>query len=267
MSDAHPTAAPAAEATAEPTGEPAARAPASPARAARLWIELLALYGVVPYIIDFHNQTVGRMLIPGLMAAGLVLFLLLRRDPTFDRTSLWNFAAFKRELPRILITACLAFLVMLGVAWWVAGQTWAPTANGEVMVRPLALLDRSPGLLLAIAFLYPLFSVYPQEIILRTWFFHRYAPIVGTGLGAVVASALVFAWVHVLFVGDRSQLMQWMPVFLCVPGGLLFGYTYWKTKSTMASGIEHAIVGNLMWLAGLGWFFFAGAVAMSDAGG
>jgi hypothetical protein len=76
----------------------------------------------------------------------------------------------------------------------------------------------------------------------------------------LTVNALTFAWVHVIF-------QNWMAVLLCVPAGLLFGYTYLKTKSTLASGVEHAIVGNLMWTAGLGWFFFAGAVGVENGEG
>jgi hypothetical protein len=238
-----------------------------PITRARLILEMLALYWVVPWFFDLTEKWTGRLLMPALIVIGIVLFIILRLDRSFDRRSLWNFPAFKRELPRILVTAALAFAVMLGLAWWVAGQPWAPTRDGEVMVQPFALIQRNPVLLLMICFLYPLFSVYPQEIILRTFFFHRYAPAIGSKLGVIVLNGLTFAWVHVIFVADKTEFTQWFPVLLSIPGGLLFAYTYARTKSTLASGIEHAIVGNLMWTAGLGWFFFAGAVAITANGG
>jgi len=47
--------------------------------------------------------------------------------------------------------------------------------------------------------LYPLFSVYPQELLYRTFFFHRYRPLFGGGWGMVIASALAFGFVHIIF--------------------------------------------------------------------
>lgn len=228
--------------------------------AALRWTELLALYWVLPFLVDFTQRWQGRLLIPGLLLGGVVLFTILWRSTTFDRRSLWNFPAFRRELPRILITGGLAFVVMLVISWWLSNQLWAPTFGNELFST-----DWSNPLIWMILIFYPLLSVYPQEIILRTFFFHRYAPLFGGGRATIVASALTFAWVHVIFVGDKSDVQQWVPVFICIPGGLLFGYTYWKTKSTIASAAEHALVGNLMWLSGLGWYFFAGG-AVANGG-
>lgn len=222
------------------------------------WTELLALYWAIPWFLDFRERWQGRLLIPGMVLTGLVLFVLLWFDRRFDRRSLWNSPAFKKELPRIVATALIAFGIMVGFAAYVSEQAWAPTRNGAVAVEPLGFALRNPEMLLIICVLYPLFSVYPQEIILRTFFFHRYTPLFGKGWPTTIASALTFAWVHVLFVADRGDALQWIPVYLCVPAGLLFGYTYNKTKSTIASACEHAMVGDLMWIAGLGWYFFAG---------
>lgn len=40
--------------------------------------------------------------------------------------------------------------------------------------------------------LYPILSVYPQELIFRAFLFHRYAPLFGNGVGLVAASAAAF---------------------------------------------------------------------------
>ncbi len=229
-----------------------------PAIAALRWAELLGLYWVIPLLIDFRERWQGRLLIPGLMLTGIVLFTILWFDRGFDRRSLLNIRAFKLELPRILITAAIACATMLATSWWLAQRDWSPTF-GNTLFR----YDIPTEFLLLILVFYPFLSVYPQEIILRTFFFHRYTPILGRGAGVVIGSALTFAWVHVIFIADKGDPLQWIPVYLCVPGGLLFGYTYWKTKSTIASGFEHAIVGDLMWLSGLGWFFFAGGAVAS----
>lgn len=221
---------------------------ATPAFRAYLAIELIALYVIIPAFIDLTNRHVGRSLIPALGVVGLVLFILLLRSKVFPNRSLWNFPALKRAFPRILLTAGIAFGCMVGLAAWISVQPWAPES-----VEPLGFIQRNPLFFLVIAVLYPIFSVYPQEIILRTFFFHRYRPLLTNTAVLLTVNALVFAWVHVIF-------QNWVAVILCIPAGFLFGYTYLKTKSTLASGVEHAIVGNLMWASGLGYYFFAGAV-------
>jgi uncharacterized protein len=233
----------------------------------RVWlaIELVGLYWVGPVFIDFTDRTQGRLLMPGLLAVAALLFAVLWFDRRFDRRSLWNLRGFRAEAGRICGTAVIAFGIMLALAWWVSEQAWAPMRDGEVAIEPLALLQRAPIVVLAICVLYPLLSVYPQEIILRTFFFHRYGPLFGRTWITVIGSALTFAWVHMIFVADKGDPLQWIPVYLCIPAGLLFGYTYAKTKSTIASGFEHALVGDFMWIAGLGWFFFAGG-AVANGG-
>jgi len=244
-----------------PPSDAAPTTPARPLFRVYLAIELVALYWLVPGLIDLGDRLdaprwlggpdtpVGRLLIPVLGIVGLALFLSLLLSKRFPNRSLWNWKAFTSELPRILLTASIAFAIMVGLAAILDTVDSIPDE-----IAPFRLLLERPFLLLAICFLYPIFSVYPQEIILRTWFFHRYAPLITNVPLLLTVNALTFAWVHVIFQNVWA-------VVLCIPAGFLFGYTYLKTKSTLASGVEHAIVGNLMWTSGLGWFFFAGSVA------
>ena len=231
--------------------------PASPLFRAYLAIELTALYWIIPGFIDLgdtvriggHEMPVARLLMPVLGVIGIALFFSLLFSKRFPNRSLWNWPALKKEFRRILFTAFLAFVVMLSLATILS---FIPSIPEQI--APFRLLRENPILLIAICFLYPIFSVYPQEIILRTWFFHRYSKLITSTPALLTINALTFAWVHVIFQNVWA-------VLLCIPAGFLFGYTYLKTKSTLASGVEHAIVGNLMWLSGLGWFFFAGSVA------
>jgi membrane protease YdiL (CAAX protease family) len=97
--------------------------------------------------------------------------------------------------------------------------------------------------------LYPLLSVYPQELLYRGFFFHRYAPLFGSGRGMLLASALSFGFVHIIF---RNTLA----VFLCVSGGLLFALTYNQSGSLLLACLEHALFGNFLFTIGLGQFFY-----------
>jgi membrane protease YdiL (CAAX protease family) len=236
--------------------------PASPWIRVYLAMELVALYWVLPTFIDVaqkipdaprwlggEHASVGTLLIPALGAISIPFLLMLVFSKRFPNRSLWNWRAFSKEFRRILVTAFIAFVIMVGLAALL--DTFAAIPEE---VAPFRLLRERPILLVAICVLYPIFSVYPQEIILRTWFFHRYSRLIPNTPLLLTVNALTFAWVHVIFQNVWA-------VVLCIPAGFLFGYTYLKTKSTLASGVEHALVGNLMWISGLGWFFYAGSVA------
>jgi membrane protease YdiL (CAAX protease family) len=100
--------------------------------------------------------------------------------------------------------------------------------------------------------LYPLVSVYPQELIYRVFFFHRYAPLFGSGLLMIAASALAFGFVHIIF-------GNWLAVVLCIIGGFLFSLTYQHSGSLLFTCLDHAIFGNFIFTIGLGQFFYHGS--------
>ena len=99
--------------------------------------------------------------------------------------------------------------------------------------------------------LYPLLSVYPQELFFRAFFFHRYRRLFGQGMATVVASALLFGFVHIVF-------GNWISILLSSVGGMLFARTYFHSGSLALTCIEHALYGNFIFTIGLGEFFFHG---------
>ena len=108
-----------------------------------------------------------------------------------------------------------------------------------------------PGLWAVILVLYPVVSVYPQELVYRVWFFHRYRPALGGEGPALLASALAFGWVHVIFGNGLA-------VGLAAAGGLLLAETYRRTRSLTLVSVEHALYGQLVFTVGLGEFFYHG---------
>ena len=108
---------------------------------------------------------------------------------------------------------------------------------------------------------YPLLSVYPQEILFRTFFFHRYRPILGSRHGAILWSAFVFGLAHLFFA-------NWIAPTLTALGGYLFARTYTRSGSTLAAVIEHALWGDFLFTIGLGWYFYGGSIRnMAQAAG
>ncbi len=100
---------------------------------------------------------------------------------------------------------------------------------------------------------YPILSALPQELIFCSFFFHRYKRFFKSQQMRIIASAIVFAYAHMLY-------FNWIaPVFSLI-AGYMFAVTYAKTRSLALVTIEHALYGNALFLIGLGHYFYSGAV-------
>ncbi|MGF1635383.1 MAG: CPBP family intramembrane glutamic endopeptidase [Phycisphaerae bacterium] len=119
-----------------------------------------------------------------------------------------------------------------------------------------------PVVWLVVMTAYPLVSVWPQELLYRTFFFHRYETVLGGRWPTLLLSAATFGWMHVLF-------LNWVAVVLTLIGGLIFAWRYDHTRSTLAVSVEHALYGQWIFTIGLGWYFFSGARQIGElaAGG
>ena len=98
---------------------------------------------------------------------------------------------------------------------------------------------------LILLFVYSLFSVYPQELIFRTFFFNRYGRLFKNEGLLIFVNAVLFSLAHLFF----GSVLVLVFTFL---GGLLFAYTYKKTQSTLLVSIEHAIYGCWLFTVGMG---------------
>ena len=108
------------------------------------------------------------------------------------------------------------------------------------------VLLNKPKLWLFILFIYSFFSVYPQELIFRTFYFKRYHSFFKNNNLSIFVNAIVFSLGHIFF---RNSLV----LVLTFLGGLLFAITYNKTRSTLLVSIEHAIYGCWLFTVGMGY--------------
>ncbi|WP_253791393.1 CPBP family glutamic-type intramembrane protease [Nocardia amikacinitolerans] len=139
------------------------------------------------------------------------------------------------------------------LALWVAAAVAIGVALAVLSPDRLFELPRAEPLLWAMVMVfYPLFSVYPQELIFRKFLFQRYAPAFGTGWALIAANAAAFGFAHIIF-------GNWIAVALTLVGGVLFGYRYRQTGSLLVVSVEHALYGCLAFTIGLGGFLYHGA--------
>jgi uncharacterized protein len=220
-------------------GSHSSRREAVGGRRAWLALEWFALFAIVPTVAALKLIPLHLLLILAIAAAACIAVLL--RDPEFDRQQFWNVEGARRGVHRIIITfAVLGALMALGVA------TFMPD-------RLLSLVRSHPEVWALIMIGYPVFSVYPQELIFRTFMFHRYRNLFADRRLMILMSGLAFAYAHVFFENQIAVLMTLI-------GGLLFAWTYERTRSTFAVWVEHSLYGCLVFTVGLGRFFFSGAV-------
>jgi membrane protease YdiL (CAAX protease family) len=207
-------------------------------RLALLSLEFTALFIGIPLLI--YYRLLPNLPIPYLLFAALAVFLVLRSDPGFDFSHLTSWNAARSQLLPLLLRDAI-FLVFLGLAV----RLFAPQLL-------FSFVKRAPGLWAVIMLLYPLLSVYPQELLYRAFFFHRYQPLFGSGIVMIAASALAFGFMHIIF-------GNWLAVVLCILGGFLFSFTYQHSGSLPFTCLDHAIFGNFIFTIGLGQFFYHGS--------
>jgi len=117
-----------------------------------------------------------------------------------------------------------------------------------------SLIKQNPILWLAVIILYPLLSVYPQELVYRAFFFHRYKKLFRDKNFMHLINAFLFGFMHIIF-------HNWIAVILTIGGGYIFAKLYDKTHSLFVLFISHSLYGCMLFTIGLGEFFYTGTVA------
>ncbi|APY07385.1 abortive infection protein [Winogradskyella sp. J14-2] len=107
------------------------------------------------------------------------------------------------------------------------------------------VIKTKPLLWVAILFVYSIFSVYPQELLYRTFFFQRYESLFRNNSLFILVNAALFSLAHLFFKNTLVMLLTFV-------GGILFALTFKKTKSTLLVSIEHAIYGSWLFTVGMG---------------
>ena len=192
--------------------------------------EFFIIFVVLPvsFAINYPAWIKG---VIGLVGFIYIIFVLLRVEKNkFKIAPNLNWKAFwKRTFLHLLIIAAITTTYV----WY--------TDKSQLFNVMLS----NSKLWLFILFFYSLFSVYPQELIYRTFFFQRYESLFKNQWLFVLVNAALFSLAHIFF---RNTLVM----FLTFIGGILFALTYKSTKSTIMVSIEHAIYGCWLFTVGMG---------------
>ena len=204
-----------------------------------LVFEFSVLFAFLPtlYVLDLLRVHIILLL---LIVTAFCVFKLLF-DKTFDKNFLWNLQIFRCKFWFIMKLFLVNALII---------------STFILVFKPSLLFNlpkQKPFMWLLLMIFYPLLSVYPQEIVYRTFFFHRYRSIFRKRLTMITASAVAFGYMHIVFENTIA-------VMLTLAGGFIFANTYDETRSTLAVVFEHVLYGCFIFTIGLGLFFYHGAV-------
>ena len=204
----------------------------------RLFLELLILFVLIPTLLNL--LPFKRIVFVALWAGAIGCYVFLRRDAAFGVLPHWNKAAINwQNLKPILVRFALSASVI---------------TVGILLFIPERLLDlpmENPRLWVSVLIFYPLLSVYPQEIIYRSFFMRRYKAAFSKPYKLVIVNALLFGYAHLIF-------HHWLTIVLSVIGGVMFAQTYLKTRSLGLVCIEHVLYGCWIFTIGLGYYFYTG---------
>ncbi|MBD1581656.1 CPBP family intramembrane glutamic endopeptidase [Pseudoalteromonas sp. S16_S37] len=203
------------------------------------WCELLLIFFCLPTLAYIFRDHLANWLFPALITLMIICSFLLLSDPHFKRfrlTSLGQFSTIKRRLFTTFFVGALFSAMLYGLF---NQENWFA----------LPLNSTTQWLYLLIA--YPILSVLPQELIFRSYFFHRYKRILPKKSTRIVLSAAVFALAHCVY-------DNWVAIALSFAGGLLFSYTYAHSRSLMVCVLEHSLWGLWIFTLGMGQYLDSG---------
>lgn len=208
----------------------------------RLWLSLewAILYLVLPVMLAV--LMVKGALFAALWALAIMLLVVFyKRTRLSLKSVLFNFRTIPKDAWRPILSR---FMVC---AFLMTAFTYL-----YVPERLFQFPTEKPLLWAMVMIFYPLFSVFPQEVMYRLFFFERYQSLFSTPTRLIAASAVAFAMGHVMF-------NNWVAIFLSLIGGSLFAHTYHKYRHFGLLWVEHALYGCFLFTIGLGWFFYHGA--------
>ncbi len=194
---------------------------------------MITLFAGIPlaYLFDlfpFHK------IIP-LLAGFTYAFVALLIDKSFNRKE-FGMNGFNKLKP--LLSRSILVLIILLIATYLI-------IPDQLFYLPLNIT----WLWVVIVLFYPVWSVIPQELIYRTFFFHRYRNIFPNKWGMIIANTLAFSFMHIIFENIVAIVFSFA-------AGLILAILYSKHKSLFGISIEHAIYGILVFTIGLGSFFY-----------
>jgi membrane protease YdiL (CAAX protease family) len=193
-------------------------------------LEILIIFVLIPLSFAFNYAPILKLII-GVLGFSYIIYVLFKIEKIkirIEKKINWK-AFWKSTLIKLLIIMIITSLFV-----------WFTDAKNLFTV----MLNK-PKMWVLILLFYSLFSVYPQELLYRTFFFQRYENLFKNEKIFIFINALLFSLAHLFFKNTLVLLLTFI-------GGILFAITFKKSKSTVLVSIEHSIYGCWLFTVGMG---------------
>jgi CAAX protease family protein len=210
-----------------------------------LVVEMALIYVGAPLAVAMAVHDLKLPVFIALLPVLGIVLICLMADPTFS---------IRRELTRGFgLMTLLSIFAVFAVGGGAVAYYVAHVHPGWFLEFP----RERPETFKKVMLLYPAMSVVVQELVYRTFFFHRYGALFGRAWWlAILLNGALFGLGHVVIGTDLA-------LYGTMPTGALFAYRYAMTRSFWAVFVEHTLWGALVFTVGLGRFFFAGVGILS----
>ncbi|MFW8591122.1 CPBP family intramembrane glutamic endopeptidase [Glaciecola sp. 2405UD65-10] len=200
------------------------------------WTELFLLFFLLPCGFYFVREYMHFVLLPLMVFGSAACMWVLLKDHKFKRFRLWNKKGFKKLIKPVVFQFFALMVFTTGVFYWLDPEQLFYLPKFELETWLLLLI------------VYPLFSALPQELIFRTFLFHRYKHIIPRKKHRVLLSSVAFGFAHLFYA-------NWVAVILSMAAGYVFSKTYAQSRSTILVALEHSFWGAWVFTLGLGSYF------------
>ena len=196
-----------------------------------LKFELFLIYLFLPSFILFFQSKI--LIFTLLYLVFIFAFLRLRKDKSFESKALTKKINWKISF--------IYFFVFL-----VSGYFYVLFYDPNIL---LSFPKDNFQLWVIVMFIYPFFSVIPQEIVYRVFFYHRYKKLFsGNLLLLTLLNLFFFSFAHIVFNNPHA-------ILITAIASPIFSYLYIK-ESFFTCVLVHSLGGQIIFTLGLGRYFY-----------
>ena len=195
--------------------------------------ELILFFIFIPFVLAIFLPP--NALYPVLSMSAFAGVILLY----FTKGFFWRSLTGSIKIKPIIILGVITFIFASLICWIILPE------------RFWFIIINAPYVMVAIAILYPIFLVIPQELVYRALFFERYGHLFSSQRQAIFINALLFSFGHLMY----WHIVVWFMTFI---GSFIFSYAYLRPNGFMQTIALHSIAGIAIFASGLGWLFYSG---------
>lgn len=204
----------------------------------KLWTEFISVFIFFPLVIFCFREQLAPFAVPIIIGVALYSFIVLLKAGVIKKQiQKMREHSYDDYHPMLLFFGIASILILS------LGLMFGFLPNED-------LLENNGLYLILVVILYPVLSVIPQELVFRTFFFHRYRPLFSSISSCAMVSGLCFGYAHIIY-------GNWIAVVLASIGGFLFSYRYMQTKATNIVVLEHSLWGIFVFTIGFSDQFVA----------